>query len=116
MNHKGLNQLLCAATVNGRFRENLLQNPAQAIASGYLNHTFRLTPEEEEMVISIQAQQLEDFAMQVHRWISGNGNGNGQNGHGQNGHGKNGHAKSCGVLNSSGKYVDLYRAPASAWT
>ena len=45
MKHKGLNQLLCAATVNNRFRETLLHNPAQAIATGYFDHTFSLTPE-----------------------------------------------------------------------
>jgi hypothetical protein len=109
MNHKGLNQLLCAATVNGRFRETLLRNPAQAIASGYLDHTFCLTPEEKEMVISIQAQQLEDFAMQVYHWLSGNGNGNGQNGNGKNGKGK-----SHRVFHAVDGFVDLYRAPASS--
>lgn len=114
MNHKGLNQLLCAATVNGRFRETLLRNPAQAIAAGYLDHTFYLTPEEREMVISIQAQQLEDFAMQVYHWISGNGNGNGKNGNGKNGHGKNGKGKSHRVLHTVDGFVDLYRAPASS--
>lgn len=90
MKHKSLNQLLCAATVNRRFRETLLRNPAQAIATGYFNYTFALTPEEQELVISIQAQQLEDFAAQVYRWISANGNGNG-NGHNGNGHNGNGH-------------------------
>jgi hypothetical protein len=41
MLHKGLNQLLCAATVNAQFRETLLRNPSQAIATGYFNHRFR---------------------------------------------------------------------------
>lgn len=91
MKHKGLNQLLCAATVNGRFRETLLHNPAQALASGYLNHTFTLTPEEHDLVLGIKAQRLEDFAAQVHDWISGvsslhtSYNGSGRNGHGRNG-------------------------------
>ena len=80
MDHKSLNQLLCAATVNRRFRETLLRNPAQAIAAGYFNHTFALTPEERELVVSIQAQRLEDFAAQVYHWISADGNGNGRNG------------------------------------
>lgn len=116
MNHKGLNQLLCAATVNGRFRETLLRNPAQAIASGFLDHTFCLTPEEEDLVTNIQAQQLEDFALQVYHWISGNGNGNGngKNGNG-NGNGKNGNGSSYSALNRADRFVDLYRAPASTW-
>jgi hypothetical protein len=72
MNHKGLNQLLCAAVVNNRFRETLLRNPAQAIASGYLDHNFSLTPEERDLVVDIKAQRFEDFAGQVHNWLSGN--------------------------------------------
>jgi len=85
MQHKSLNQLLCAATVNGRFRETLLRNPAKALATGYCDHTFALTPEERELVLGIQAQKLEDFAAQIYRWLltdGGNGNGNG-NGHKQ---------------------------------
>jgi hypothetical protein len=74
MNHKGLNQLLCAAVVNNRFRETLLRNPAQAIATGYLDHNFSLTPEERDLVVDIKAQRFEDFAGQVHNWLSGSGN------------------------------------------
>ncbi len=70
MMHKGLNQLLCAATVNRRFRETLLRDPAQAVAGGYLNHQFSLTPEEHKLVTGIRAQHLEDFAAQVYSWIS----------------------------------------------
>ena len=81
MKHKGLNQLLCAATINRRFRETLLRNPAQAVATGYFNHSFPLTPEERNLVTSIQAQRLEDFAAQVYCWIAADGNGNG---HGSN--------------------------------
>jgi hypothetical protein len=86
MQHKSLNQLLCAAMVNGRFREMLLHDPARALSAGYLDHSFALTSEEREMVIGIQAQQLEEFAAQIYHWISGNGN----NGHNGNGNG-NGH-------------------------
>jgi hypothetical protein len=84
MKHKALNQLLCAATINGRFRETLLRNPAEAIASGYLDHTFALTPEEHQLVLGIQAKGLEDFAAQVYHWIQGNGNGKSRNGYNGN--------------------------------
>jgi hypothetical protein len=104
MKHAGLNQLLCAAVVNGRFREALLRDPAQAIAMGYLDQSFSLTSEEQELVIDIQAQQLEDFAAQVYRWISGNGNGNRHNGNG------NGHHP----LDLKEPYLDLVRAPVPA--
>ncbi len=94
--HKSLNQLLCAATVNGRFREMLLRDPAKAIATGYFEHSFCLTPEERDLVVGIRAGKLEDFAAQVYCWMSGSGNGtnghNGHNGHnGRNGNGLNGH-------------------------
>lgn len=72
MKHKSLNQLLCAAVINGRFRETLLRDPAQALASGYYEHSFSLTAEERDLVMGIRAQKLEDFAEQVHRWTSGN--------------------------------------------
>jgi hypothetical protein len=73
MNHKGLNQLLCAAVVNERFREVLLHHPERAIASGYGNQCFALTVEEQKLVIGIQADRLEDFAAEIYGWISGNG-------------------------------------------
>lgn len=104
MKHKGLNQLLCAATVNNGFRETLLHNPAQAISTGYFDHTFSLTPEERDLVISIQAQKLEDFAAQVYHWISGYGN---SNGNGKNGNG-NGHRQKTRV--TAEPYVELYNA------
>ena len=136
MKHKGLNQLLCAAVVSSRFRETLLRSPAQALASGYLEHSFSLTPEEKRLVIDIQARQFEDFAAQVYHWISGNGNqlmqkalgseepittqvqhwisgnGNGHNGKNGNGHnGKNGNGCKKRALEAVEPLVDLYRAP-----
>lgn len=105
MEHKGLNQLLCAATVNGRFRNVLLSDPAQALALGYFDHTFSLTPEERTLVVNIQAQRLEDFAAEVHHWLQSksksNGNGNGHKAIGCNGNGH--HGPHLGL-------VDLYHA------
>jgi hypothetical protein len=75
MKHKGLNQLLCAAVVNDRFRETLLRNPAQAVAVGYFGQSFSLTPEEHDLVVGIQAKKLEDFAAVVQGWISGTATG-----------------------------------------
>ena len=104
MKHEGLNQLLCAAVVNNGFRETLLQNPAKALATGYLNHSFSLTSEERDLVVDIQAQRFEDFAAQVYHWLSGNGNGNGQNGNGRR----------HNALGSGEPFVDLFRAPVPA--
>lgn len=77
MMHKGLNQLLCAATVNRRFREALLRNPSQAIAMGYFSHRFLLTPDEQVLVASIRASRLEEFAAQVYCWLSSSGDSRG---------------------------------------
>jgi hypothetical protein len=104
MKHKSLNQLLCAATVNARFREVLLRDPARALALGYLDHSFSLTAEERSLVVGIQAQRLEDFAAQVYHWISDGRNGNGRNGKG------NGYRTDA--LAKPGNLIDLYRAPA----
>ena len=140
MKHKGLNQLLCAAVVNTKFRETLLRSPAQAIASGYLEHSFSLTPEEKKLVTDIQARKLEDFAAQIFHWISGNGNGHnghglghkvlgsedpfsaqacqwvsgsGSNGNGHNGHGSNGNGYKKKALDALEPLVELYRAPVA---
>lgn len=127
MKHKGLNQLLCAAVVNDRFCETLLRNPAQALASGYYDHTFSLTTEERDMVIDIRAQKLEDFAAQVYRWISGSGNGNRRSerrtssyssrktysGKGHNGNGHNGTGKH-NPLGSREPFIELYGAAVPA--
>lgn len=117
MKHKSLNQLLCAATVNARFREALLADPAKAIAAGYFDQTFRLTAEERALVTGIRAAQLEDFAAQVYHWISikanGNGNGNG-NGYKINGNGRNGHGKTLEALELTEELGDVYCAPALA--
>lgn len=104
MKHKALNQLLCAATINGRFRETLLRNPALAVSTGYHDHAFALTSEERDLVIGIKAQRLEDFAAQVYHWISGNGNEH-------NGNVETVHAPQYDSLTAADHFVDLYRTP-----
>jgi hypothetical protein len=66
MLHKDINQVLCAAMVNEGFRDQLLRNPAAAIATGYEGFTFTLSNEEQRIVGGIQADNLEDFAAQVY--------------------------------------------------
>jgi hypothetical protein len=118
MKHKSLNQLLCAATVNTRFREALLTDPAKAIAACYFDQTFRLTAEERNLVTGIQAAQLEDFAAQVYHWISLKASGNGHNGNGNgngykaNGNGHNGHGHTLEPVELTERLADVYCAPA----
>lgn len=122
MNHKSLNELLCAATVNARFRETLLHDPARAVAAGYFDHSFALTQEECDLVVGIRAQDLAEFAAQVHTFIMGNGNGtaashsahNGHSGNGHNGNGRNGNGRKKELWTSADAKVDLYRTPAFA--
>ena len=111
MNHKSLNQLVCAATINARFRETLLSNPAKAIASGYFGHSFALTQEERELVLGIRAKGLEDFAAQVYNFVSGNGDGNVPVRYGRNGHGRSGNGRHKEPLLSAEPFADLVRAP-----
>ncbi len=66
MLHKDLNQILCAALINENFREKLLGDPLATIATGYEGFSFSLSLEEQQMINSIQANNLEDFAAQVY--------------------------------------------------
>ncbi len=84
---KGLCRLLTAAVVNREFCSLLLANPAMAVAIGYNGEPFDLAAEEQELIISINATSLADFAKQLTK------NGNGRNGHNynSNGYGHNGY-------------------------
>lgn len=64
-----LSRLITAAVVNQKFCNLLLASPAIALAAGYNGESFRLTPGEQELVVSIRASSLTDFAIQV----TGNG-------------------------------------------
>ncbi len=70
MKHKALNQLVCAALVNDRFRKLLLNNPDQAIRRGYYGHSFILTSAEEQLLENIHTRKFEEFAENVYQWIS----------------------------------------------
>ncbi len=54
-----------AAVINKEFCDLLLTNPAAALASGFNGESFSLTPAEEELVLSIRASSLADFAQQL---------------------------------------------------
>ncbi|NIV36343.1 MAG: hypothetical protein GWN58_44945 [Anaerolineae bacterium] len=89
-----------------------MRDPAKAIASGYFGHSFALTQEERDLVVGIRATGLEDFAEQVHRFISGNGKAPARGRYGHGGNGRNGRKKD--TLPPAEALVDLYRAPAFA--
>jgi hypothetical protein len=60
-----LSRLLTAAVVNRGFCKLLLTNPATALERGYNGESFRLGREEHDLILSIRAQSLADFAMQL---------------------------------------------------
>ena len=53
------------AVVSQRFREMLLTNPAKALEKGYDSERVDLTPIERQLVLSIKATTIEDFAQQL---------------------------------------------------
>lgn len=62
-----LSRLLTAAVVNRGFCKLLLTNPASALEKGYNGESFRLGREEHDLVLSIHAKSLADFARQLYR-------------------------------------------------
>jgi hypothetical protein len=69
----GLNALLSAAVVNKHFCALLLTNATLALAAGYAGQAFDLTPEERQLVLTIQAGSLVEFSRQLITCRGGNG-------------------------------------------
>ncbi len=61
----GISRLLAAAVINQGFRDLLLTHPDQALAEGYHEEEFPLDFNEKNLVISIRADSLSDFALQI---------------------------------------------------
>jgi hypothetical protein len=99
-----LNQLLCAATVNSRFRDVLLRDPARALSTGYYGQSFALTSEEEALVLGIRAHRLEDFAAQVFEWLSAS----------THSHDGSGRGTTRKVQDHAHQLVEPYRVPTLA--
>jgi hypothetical protein len=67
--HGELSRLLNAAVVSPAFCQLLLTRPSAALRAGYNGEPFRLAPEEEESILSIEATSLSGFAQQLtQRW------------------------------------------------
>jgi len=60
-----LSRLITAAVINQSFRSLLLSNPEKALTAGYHGESFRLDRDERELVLSIRATSLSDFAVKV---------------------------------------------------
>ena len=61
---KELSRLLTAAVISSQFRQQLLNNPAKAITTGYRGEVFQLGRDEKQRLSSIRATSLADFASQ----------------------------------------------------
>lgn len=73
---KDLNRLISAAVVNQGFCNMLLANPERALSSGFNGEAFSLETEEHDLVMSIRAATLPEFAMQLVDHQNGKNNGN----------------------------------------
>ena len=60
-----ISRLLAAAVISARFRNLLLSRPEQALAEGFQGEDFQLTRKERQLILSIQAVDLADFAVQL---------------------------------------------------
>lgn len=67
-NGRELSRLVVAAVVSQRFRQLLLSDAGEAISKGYNGEKFILERHEREFILSIRADSLSDFAMQLVRY------------------------------------------------
>ena len=66
INHScGISRLLAAAVINQSFCDLLLAHPTQALDQGYCGEEFALNGNERNLILSIQAKDLSDFALQI---------------------------------------------------
>ncbi|MEA3325833.1 MAG: hypothetical protein U9R53_00750 [Chloroflexota bacterium] len=60
-----VSRLLTAAAINGSFRQVLLNNPGEAISSGFGGEVFSFTADVVQRLSSIRAASLAEFASQM---------------------------------------------------
>ena len=60
-----ISRLMAAAVINARFRNLLLSRPEQALREGFQGEDFNLDRTERNLILSIQAIDLADFAVQL---------------------------------------------------
>lgn len=60
-----LSRLLTAAVINGTFRQALLNNPGEAISSGFGGEAFNIGSDVVARLSTIRAASLSEFASQL---------------------------------------------------
>lgn len=68
----GLHRLFAAAVVSDQFRARLLSEPEAAMTGGYLGQPFALTDHEKQIIKTVQAHDLADFAQKVNQALKVN--------------------------------------------
>lgn len=63
-------RLMAAATVSQELCQLLLTQPSLAIAVDYEGEKFNFSPDERQIVLSIRARTLEEFAEQLVRQLN----------------------------------------------
>ncbi|MDP1545223.1 MAG: hypothetical protein Q8L87_04310 [Anaerolineales bacterium] len=63
----GLSRIFAAAVVSRQFCQILLRDPQTALQNGYLGETFKLSDQEQTLLVSIRADSLSDLARQMNR-------------------------------------------------
>ena len=71
MSDRTLNDIMCLALVDGKFRDSLLADATDAVEE------FDLDPEEQDILKTIKADSVTDFARKLHTWMSERPRGNG---------------------------------------
>jgi hypothetical protein len=64
-NNNEFSRLLTAAVINGSFCQALLENPQEAVSSGFGGEAFNLSSDVIKNLSSIHASSLAEFASQL---------------------------------------------------
>lgn len=71
MSERTLNDIVCLAITDSKFRESLLTNVADAVEE------FDLDPEEKDILKTIKADSIAELAQGLHAWMVQRNRGNG---------------------------------------
>jgi hypothetical protein len=66
-----INRLLAAAVINAKFCNLLLCNPRIAIETGFSDEQFDLSPQTRDIIVSIHASSLKEFAQELIEQLHG---------------------------------------------
>jgi len=71
MSDHSLNDIMCLALIDGKFRHTLLNDVANVVEE------FDLDPEERDILKAIKAECVTEFARELHTWMLQRHRGNG---------------------------------------